>query len=360
MAVTRVFQTGFELQNHGYDGLTLNTHDSTFYSYVTGSPSPNTGNAALKLARPSATNGIATINVSATTQLRVNFWLYIPTGTAFDPDGILLFSFLNSVATTNSTALVLSIQMNATGFRAWAGNNILSLLDSSSTTFIYDAWVPIGIDVYADNSSGYLRLWYNGTQELDFSGDTVDLNSTINMVGFSSYWNSDGLDTASDFVYYDDLTIWDTTGESVSATPPDYKRYYWMAPNGDGNYSQWVGQDGDSLNNYQNVDEIPPDDDTTYNVSGTSTNRDSYAMSNVSLDGSETPDAVIPVAVARGDGSASTLTLFVRQGGTNQDGSAQNIGTSYGTIWERFSTDPGGGAWDETEVNATEVGVLVP
>jgi hypothetical protein len=56
----------------------------------------------------------------------------------------------------------------------------------------------------------------------------------------------------------------------------------WMI--GQGPDSQWVGSDGDSVNNWQHIDDNPdaavaPDGDTTYVQSGTFGNRDSYEPS---------------------------------------------------------------------------------
>lgn len=359
MAVTRIFQSGFELQNYGYDGWSINGHDANYYGYETSSPTPNTGNACMTLHQNGFSNGSLATPMNGTAQARVNLWIFVPTGATFNDQGLLIGGFWNVPTELDQTSNVLSVQMNGNTFHVFPGNNDLSAWEDSFT-MINDVWVPIGIDMYCHDSSGYVRIWYNGVMVMDISGDTFDSEDEINMFTISPFWNSAYIESVNGDMYVDDVSIWDTSGESVSATPPEMKKYHWVTPDGNGNYDDWVGSDANSVDNYLHVDDIPPDDDTSYIESSTPAERDSYTMTSVDV-GGETIDAVIPVIVAKIGGGVDTLQPFIREDGTDDDGSAVNVGTAYATMeHERFTTEPGGGAWDEAQVNAMEIGVLVP
>lgn len=145
---------------------------------------------------------------------------------------------------------------------------------------------------------------------------------------------------------------------------PD-QRFLRLSANGNGVSSQWDGSDADSTDNYLLVDEVLPDDDTTYVESVDSLDLDSYTMENITLETGWEIAAVIPWAVAKKLSAGSPLDLkhYIRTtiSGTpySATSAAQVLGTSYALYWERRTTDPDSGAWSETDVNNTEIGIEV-
>ena len=357
MAVTRVSQCGFELQEHGVDGWSVGgSHTAAYYLYETSSPAANSGASCLNPTYEGSAYGhLSTPIPDSPIQVRLNFWLYMPAGIAMNASG-LAFMLGNSPESSPLTNTVLALAISTTFMRIHRSTTVI---ETVGFTPIFDTWIPVGLDVYSHNSSGYARSWYNGVMVNDFSGDTLGTYDEINHFSISARGSSSwGLAAGGDF-YVDDLTIEDTTGESVSATAPAMKKYHWVTPDGNGNYDDWVGSDSDSVDNYLHVDDIPPDNDTSY-IEGGSADRDSFTMTAVST-GSETIDAVIPVIVAKTGGAAGTLQPFIREGAVDDDGAAATVGTAYDSMaHERFLLEPSGGAWDETQVNAMEIGVLVP
>lgn len=212
-------------------------------------------------------------------------------------------------------------------------------------------WYKFGVDAKLASSGGWVKIYLDGVEILSYTGDTG--NSDIRFVlcpgftynGFTSYW------------YYDDLYLDDLTSEGAAAVPPDIRLEY-LIPNGDGNYSQWDGSDGNQVNNWEQVDEQPHDSDTSYNEAQAAEEKDSYAMSTHALSTGWSIKAVIPCAYVRktDGGVASKIALMLRENAVDWEGIAQDLPTSYGLIWERRTLDPGGAAWDQDSLDAVEVG----
>ncbi len=129
-------------------------------------------------------------------------------------------------------------------------------------------------------------------------------------------------------------------------------------PDGNGNYSQWDGSDGNQVDNYLQVDEGPPHDgDTTYNNAQVALDKDTYAVEDlVASTGSVL--AVQAEMIARHEGAGGTLRHMLRRSSTDQFGSAVTPGAGYTYHSELWEEDPnaGPGAWTITNVDATEFG----
>lgn len=130
-------------------------------------------------------------------------------------------------------------------------------------------------------------------------------------------------------------------------------------PDGNGNSSQWVGSDADSVNNYLLVDENGAPNTSDYVESGTATNIDTYTFGNVT----GTPDSIIGVVsrvhAAKSDAGAQLMRQTARIGGVNYPhGTDISLSTSY-TGYARFmETSPATSvAWTQSEIDGAEFGV---
>jgi hypothetical protein len=134
-------------------------------------------------------------------------------------------------------------------------------------------------------------------------------------------------------------------------------RFYPSLPNGDGNYSQFDGSDGNQVNNYQLVDEVPANV-TDYVETVTVDQFDSYDLADIALSVGATILAVIPTVYSVRDGDAEEIALGTRLGGADLVGSDQVPPSGYSDkafLNERQTTKPGGGAWAEADVNNAEI-----
>lgn len=220
-------------------------------------------------------------------------------------------------------------------------------------------WLHIGIDALID-ASGWVYVYLDGIEVLSYVGDTTVGAAAVDslIVGSpraSQFWNN--------YIYYDDLYVENLAGEGAAALVPDY-RFVPVTPDGNGNASQWTGSDADSTDNYLHVDEIPPDGDTSYVETDVNGYQDDYTMSNITVPAGYEVSAVIALAYAKklNAGGSLDLKLGVRTtvSGTPYaaTGASMPLGTDYTLVWERRATRPDAGTWDETTVNALEIGVL--
>jgi len=118
---------------------------------------------------------------------------------------------------------------------------------------------------------------------------------------------------------------------------------------------------GSSANNYQAVDDAVSDDDATYVQSGTTGDKDLYAMADHGADVS-TIYAVQACATWRknASGSRSGIVTLRDSGGVDHDGAAVGLSDNYTTYTTVYPTDPGTGiAWTTGNFDATQLGVKV-
>lgn len=129
-------------------------------------------------------------------------------------------------------------------------------------------------------------------------------------------------------------------------------------PDGNGNSSQFVGSDADSVDNYLLVDELDQDEDTTYVESGTDDNKDTYSFETVT--GVGTVAGIQIVARARRTDTDGRDIALVQRLSTavpaEQDSADQALAASYALHRSLHETDPGASAWTIANINAGEFG----
>lgn len=344
MTITRLKQLGAELN----DVLSEFTSRSNT-GLITSNTQAQSGTYSFRFLQ----DYTASIVLDTTyTQLRVGFFAHhVGAASGDDPQ---LISFRGG----GVTGLDLRWDGDATTFTLYRDSTLIDSVLSAEFA-AEGAWHHVGIDLKVANSGGWFYLYLDGVEILSFDGDTLGSVSSIDTVRFGSartlqYWDN--------YLYIDDIFIESTTGESAPAVVPDY-RFLYATPNGNGNSSQWDGNDGNSTDNYLLVDDIPHDSDTTYVESAVSGENDTYAMTSPTIPTGWEVSAVIPVAVAKklNAGGALNLKLETR---TTISGSpsyatsaAITLGTSYAVAWERRPLNPSGGGWTAAMISDLQIGV---
>jgi hypothetical protein len=130
-----------------------------------------------------------------------------------------------------------------------------------------------------------------------------------------------------------------------------------LVPTGNGVVNQWVGSDGDSVDNYALVDEIPPST-ADYVRSPTIGQQDLYTLSDLATTG-----AILAVAptlyVAKDEVGPRTVKPLLR-GAAISAGAALTLDFAYAQKQAIFTANPEtAAAWTLGEVNALQVGVEV-
>jgi len=341
MSITRVWQTGFEHNDESeFAQFALTTCEIS-------SAKAKTGTYSLRFSD----GAVAYLHASTTAQAQASLYLNhvgIKGGASYAQ----ICSFYNGAT---QVAEVRYYPDNT--IRAFCGAGQVASAAAPQLA-VQDTFFHIGVDVKIDET-GWFSVWVDGVAEIAFSGDTTGGDTAIStfVVG-----NNGGSTTHcwNNYAYIDDAYWNDTAGEGAAAFPSAY-RYYLVLPNDNGTYSDFAGSDGDSVDNYQMVDEIPPDGDVTYVTHDTDTEADSYLMANYTLPAGLTAASVIPVGKVRKEnaGSVYGLKLRTRLSTNNSDSAKMTLGTGWGFIFDRQTTKPGGGAWAQADIDDMQVGVVV-
>jgi len=219
-----------------------------------------------------------------------------------------------------------------------------------------DRWHCIEFRLLVADAGGRLELKVDGTQVIDFTGDT---KNTANANVLSFRIGSSVLPTATATGYYDDIAFNDTAG-GVNDTWIGRGGIPAIFPTGAGNSTdlQLFPNTGEA--NWEDVDEVPPDDDTTYVFDDLIDDHDSYAASNLTATG--TIAAVQWLARAKSDlVGAPEIARILRIGGVDHQGADIGIDADYDYYPEILDQDPqaGPGAWLVAAVNGMELGVKI-
>lgn len=200
------------------------------------------------------------------------------------------------------------------------------------------------------NGDGTLYLRVNGTVAFDLSGLDTNNGAPDNLAKTIDFWG-DGTN-----VRWDDLYVLNGLGSINNDLLGDCVVLA-QNPNGNGNYSEWDGSDGNSVNNYQLVDE-EPFSSTDYVSTSTAGDRDTYAFSNLS----GVSDILAAQIVATGGKTDSvatrTLRLMARDGGGTEieSGDFDVPQTAGGKFFLAMDTQPDTTAWNVTDFDACEFG----
>jgi hypothetical protein len=336
MTITRIWQAGFDSGGHeGIDTINDNDGPSTDYS--------NTGSYSLKCSGTDSPHYIKVI--PATRRIRGCVYSTINQG---NTSGWQWWEFRNSsnydmwsVAFNNDG----SISMATDGTGRDSAGGVLPALPN---------FVPLAFDYYGHNTNGWLYVWANGVLKMSYTGNTntnsYDIeNWKIGKESGGAWWGT---------IYFDDIYIDDATGEPEPSAAPPPLRFYAMTPNATATYSGWLGSDGNKANNYLLLDEIPPN--TSDYVEATVTGLyDSYAMTNVTIEDWQTPQAIIPYAYGSRENTTELVKLGTRYSSNEETVSGLAFPTgSYDYKWARFTSKPGGGAWDEAAISGYELLVV--
>jgi hypothetical protein len=344
MTITRIWQAGAELNN------ILSEFDSVSGPNIdTSSAVANSGTYSFRVN--SLTRFADKVLSSALSQARIGFFVYHNGPTSGNnPALISLYS---------TSTICINVRFDGTTLSVRAGSTVLGSVLSAAFAAT-GVWKHVGLDVKIASSGGWVYLYLDGVLIFSFDGDTNDGAATFNKITIGSPIVGH---TWAIPIYYDDIYLDNLSGESAPTAPPDY-RFLPVLPNGNGISSQWLGNDGNRTDNYLLVDDIPPDNDTTYVESSVSGEKDSYDMTDPTIPTGWEVSAVIPFAVVKklNAGGALNLKLETRTTISGSPSFASSaaivLGTAYALAWERRVLNPSGGGWTTAMINALAIGVI--
>lgn len=282
-----------------------------------------------------------TIPVSS--KVIVGFGLYCTGGPSlnFYGDG---GTTLHITVIRNSTSGVLEIRR---------GGGTGTLLASGTQQIFDSQWNYIEVSCTISDTVGEVHVRLNGstTDDCSYTGDTKNAgtNTTIDKVYLAMGSNM----RVSDFY------ILDGTGSAPNNSFLGDVVVRTLAPSGNGTYSQLLGSDADSVNNYLLVDELPFSG-TDYVGSPTTGQKDTYAMADLPAGVTNVYGVQINGLMAKSDATLGQARLLLRTGGTDYGGSTRALTTTFTGYYDLYEKNPVTTvAWTPGDVNSMESGMEV-
>lgn len=225
-----------------------------------------------------------------------------------------------------------------------------TVVATSTAIFPTSAYAYLEIEANIADSGGTVVVKVDGTSVVSFTGDTKNGGTgVIDTIRFSA--------VSGVTCRIDDMYILDSAGSSPFNTFLGDVAVRQLLPDGNGASSDFVGSDGNSVNNYQQVDENPSVS-TDYNGASAASKADFYTLTDI-------PTTDLPLAwqistyAAKSDaGTPPVLKPSSRGDGTTiVDESAITLSTTYQVFKSSIhTTDPDGDTLTATNVNGMQVG----
>lgn len=227
-----------------------------------------------------------------------------------------------------------------------------TLLAAGTTTVPSATWFYVEARVTIADSGGIVQVRLNGstTNEIDFVGDTKNggTATTIDAVEAGTTANC----SMADWYIVNNAGSVNTgwLGDTVVRA---------LVPTADGDLSGLTGSDGNSVSNWQQVDDLPVSA-TDYNGSPTSGAEDTYNITDLPTNATAVKGVQVSATMAKSDTGAAGSSVIVRVGGTDYTSGAKTLSTSYQEFLDVYDTNPGtSDAWSVAAVNALQVGMKV-
>jgi hypothetical protein len=238
--------------------------------------------------------------------------------------------------------------------RGTSGSTIIA---TGTTVLPTNTWHQIKIRCIIADVGGVVQVRLNGSlaDEINFSGDTKNGGTGTTIDAISMPIPNPG---AGQRLHIADLWCNNALGAVNNAWPGDFTIRA-LVPNGNGNYSQLMGSDGNQVDNYLQVDEVPVST-ADYNFSAVVGEKDSYAMEDAPVGLTGIAGLQGCVLAQKSDASAASQELLLRHTATDANGATHALTTGWVTYRDEFDVDPiTTAAWTLSNVNSLEAGMEV-
>ncbi len=261
-------------------------------------------------------------------------------------------SFYGDAGATTHITVVRNVTTGVLEIRRGASGG--TLLASGTQALANDQWNYIEISVTIADAGGEVHVRLNGqtADEVSYTGDTKNAGTatTVDRITIP------GAGTAT---YVADVYILNDTGAAPNNAFLGDVVVRTLSPSGDGTYSQLLGSDGNSVNNYLLVDEHPYSG-TDYAGSATVGQKDTYAMADLPAGVATVYGVQLNGFMVKSDASLAQARLIIRSGGTDYGGTTRALTTTYTGYYELYEQNPNtAAAWTPANVNNMESGMEV-
>jgi len=222
--------------------------------------------------------------------------------------------------------------------------NSLGHTFSTTGLILGGVWQYWEVKFYSHASAGYCEIRINGVEAINVTGKNF-MNAVDIAISFRI-----GLCYDLSPTYIDDVYV--TDGEFLG--PVKVKTF---KPDSDGTYTDFAPSAG---SNYENVDEIPYDGDTSYNQGNAIGDKDTVQYTVGALGG---PVKAVQLASVRKKSSIATARVknLIRSNSTDYLSSSEvNMQTDYVEDVEVYEDDPDdSNPWTQTKIEAAEFGLQI-
>lgn len=244
------------------------------------------------------------------------------------------------------------------------------LATTTAPAFPANEWHNIQVAVTVADAGGTVEVKVDGVTVINFTGDTrnAGTTTTIDSIAFAGAPGNGGQNTiVADLWVTDETDGTATQGRPNTGFLGDLKVSA-LVPSGNGASSQFVGSDGNSVDNYLLVDEPAAANTTDYVGSPTVGNRDLYVLPDLPSNAGAVYGLRQFCYVARSDAGVLNGKLLLRDGaGTVVDdwvisptpGASGSFGARTAPARYTKPAGLGGGVWSPAAVNALQAGIEV-
>lgn len=223
-----------------------------------------------------------------------------------------------------------------------------SYIGASALPFSQGVWGMYELHLKIDDApNGVLEAKFNGNLFASFYGDTkVSATSLDTVRGVRTYEGSH---------FWDDIAVNDSLGVEDNSWVGDCHVEYLRA-NDNGDTNQWTGSDGDKVNNYALVNDVPHDGDASYVQSSTLGEQDMYGVADFSGAG-KIIRRIWPECRSKDNRNTSgQIKIGYKTGGSVYLGGAQSLSGIYGCLkGDAPTTNPTDSlAWEDADLDAIQ------
>jgi len=227
-----------------------------------------------------------------------------------------------------------------------------TLLGTSSGALLLSAtWHVLEVKLYIHASAGTVEVKLDGVQILNLTGQDTLEGSNAYGKEIVFHGVHDDLNT-----WFDCIWILDNAGDAPQNDFLGGCRVDVIRPSGAGADADFTPSAG---SNYENVDDIYPDDDSTYNESGTVNHQDSYALPSLST-GHTIFGVKSSACIKKTDAGAKGAKILTRVNGTYYKSDEVSPTTDYKIYSKVYQDNPDdSAAWEEADITGMEIGAEV-
>ena len=223
---------------------------------------------------------------------------------------------------------------------------------TSGKTLSVQTYHYLEVKVKIHGTLGTVEIWLDGTKIMDL--DNLDTLEGSN--AYVRYYKIRTLHSGRS-TFFDDFYLLDTGGAAPCNDRLGDVRVDVLRPEGVGTHGDFTPSAGD---NYENADEVYPDDDTTYNDGSNVADQDSYAMEDPEALGATIFGVKSQVTCKKTDAGARGYKILSRFGGSDYLSNEIFPATTFETQAKIYELNPDDSeAFEEADVNGMETAVEI-